>query len=265
MTKKPFFARYVGIDYSGAATADTVLDGLRVYMAHGREDPQEMFPGTGNSRRWSRRTLAEWLVELLLESPSVLVGIDHAFSFPEAYFSRYGIVHNWDAFLDDFCSHWPTNEPGISVEIVRRGICGSGASRKGQTRWRRMTDLAAGAAKSAFHFDVPGSVAKSTHAGLPWLRLVRQKLGGRVHFWPFDGWAVRRDSHVVAEIYPSLWRSLYPQENRSVHQHDAYVGCRWLQEADLTGELERYLMPEMSLDRKARARFEGWILGVSAA
>ena len=37
-------------------------------------------------------------------------------------------------------------------------------------------------AKSVFHFDVQVSVAKSTHAGLPWLRYLRQQLGGRVHF-----------------------------------------------------------------------------------
>ncbi len=44
-------------------------------------------------------------------------------------------------------------------------------------------------AKSVFHFDVPGSVAESTQAALPWLRLIRRlRLGARVHFWPFDGW-----------------------------------------------------------------------------
>lgn len=30
-------------------------------------------------------------------------------------------------------------------------------------------------AKSAFHFDVQDSVAKSTHCGLPWLRYLRQQ------------------------------------------------------------------------------------------
>ena len=28
-------------------------------------------------------------------------------------------------------------------------------------------------AKSVFHFDVQGSVAKSTHAGLPWIKALR--------------------------------------------------------------------------------------------
>src|ERR1700758_933845 len=49
------------------------------------------------------------------------------------------------------------------------------------------------AAQSVFHFDVQGSVAKSTHAGIPWLRFIRQRLGERVHFWPFDGWTFRSD------------------------------------------------------------------------
>jgi hypothetical protein len=41
-----------------------------------------------------------------------------------------------------------------------------------------------------FHFDVQGSVAKSTHAGIPWLRFIRRRLGARVHFWHFDGWDI---------------------------------------------------------------------------
>jgi hypothetical protein len=39
----------------------------------------------------------------------------------------------------------------------------------GNSRWRRLTEERAGSAKSVFHFDVQGSVAKSTHAGIPWL------------------------------------------------------------------------------------------------
>jgi hypothetical protein len=40
----------------------------------------------------------------------------------------------------------------------------------GNARWRRLTEERAGSAKSVFHFDVQGLVAKSTHAGIPWLR-----------------------------------------------------------------------------------------------
>ena len=47
-----------------------------------------------------------------------------------------------------------------------------------------LTEIRAGAAKSVFHFDVPGSVAKSTHAGLSWLRYIRHEVGDRVHIYP---------------------------------------------------------------------------------
>jgi hypothetical protein len=54
----------------------------------------------------------------------------------------------------------------------------------------RIAESDPGGGKSVFHFDVQGSVAKSTHAGIPWLRFIRQRLGERVHFCPFDGWDV---------------------------------------------------------------------------
>jgi hypothetical protein len=57
---------------------------------------------------------------------------------------------------------------------------GNSAARLGNARWRRLTEDRAGSAKSVVHFEVHGSVAKSTHAGFPWLRFLRQRLGGRL-------------------------------------------------------------------------------------
>jgi hypothetical protein len=50
-------------------------------------------------------------------------------------------------------------------------------SAHGQRPLARLTEQRAGSAKSVFHFDVQGSVAKSTRAGIPWLRFIRQRLG----------------------------------------------------------------------------------------
>ncbi len=66
---------------------------------------------------------------------------------------------------------------GTFVDFIRYGTCGNGEARSGNTRWRRLTEECAGSAKLVFRYDVPGSVAKSTHAGLPWLRNLRQRLG----------------------------------------------------------------------------------------
>lgn len=40
----PAFARYIGIDYSGAETPNASLKGLRVYLAHGDGMAGEVLP-----------------------------------------------------------------------------------------------------------------------------------------------------------------------------------------------------------------------------
>ena len=149
------------------------------------------------------------------------------------------------------------------MDFVRDGICGNGAARLGSSRWRRLTEERAGGAKSVFHFDVQGSVAKSTHAGIPWLRHIRQRCGPRVHFWPFDGWIVPKGKSVIAETYPALWSRSFPREDRDSDQHDAYCIAAWLSRADRDGSLTFYLRPGLRPQERAIAEVEGWILGVA--
>ena len=136
-----------------------------------------------------------------------------------------------------------------------RGRCGN-------FRWRRMTELRCGSAKSVFHFDVQGSVAKSTHAGLPWLRFIAANTTRPVHFWPFDGWEVRTRSSAVVEVYPRLWNRAFAVEDRNPDQHDAYVTAAWLQRADASGELVGCLHPNLTDGDRRIAAIEGWILGL---
>jgi hypothetical protein len=56
------FARYIGIDYSGAETPTASLRGLRVYMAEGDTPPAEVPPPPSRRKYWTRRGIAEWLV-----------------------------------------------------------------------------------------------------------------------------------------------------------------------------------------------------------
>jgi hypothetical protein len=155
----------------------------------------------------------------------------------------------------------PTRSIRTSISYARANP-GDGAARKGNSKWRRLTEERAGRAKSVFHFDAPGSVAKATHAGLPWLRALRQQLGGKVHFWPFDGWTIPEGRSAVAEIYPSLWNKRYPPEDRNSHQQDAYCVAAWMAEEDCSGRLGAYLHPDLSEPERAVAAIEGWILGV---
>jgi hypothetical protein len=256
------FARVIGIDYSGAETPEARLPGLRVYVAEGEMVATEVLPYAG--RYWSRQGIAEWLVARLSEGIPTLVGLDHGFSFPLRYFEAHGLEFHWPSFLDDFQRHWPTHAPHTYVDFVRDGLCGNGAARMGNSRWRRLADERAGA-KSVFHFDVPGSVAKSTHAGLPWLRFLRRRLAQRAHFWPFDGWIGPAGCSVITEVYPSLWNRDLPSGTRTSDQHDAYCIAHSLACADCEGTLAAYFAPELTTAERAVAEIEGWILGLSHA
>lgn len=255
------FERYIGIDYSGAETPTSSLKGLRVYMADIVSQPLEVQPPPSPRKYWTRRGIAEWLVGRLSEDLITLVGIDHGFSFPLRYFEVHHLPSDWPVFLDDFQRHWPTDDDNTYVDFVRDGVCGKGVARSGNSRWRRITEKRAGA-KSVFHFDVPGSVAKSTHAGLPWLRYIRQQVGARAHFWPFDGWGIPTGRSVISEVYPSLWSRSFDRERRNADQHDAYSVAEWMRHADLEGTLAGFFNPFLSPADRMVAQVEGWILGI---
>jgi len=78
----PVFARYIGIDYSGAQRPTASLRGLRVYLVERDAPPVEIAPPPPPRKYWSRPGIAEWPVERLAEETPTLVGIDHGFSFP---------------------------------------------------------------------------------------------------------------------------------------------------------------------------------------
>ena len=256
------FDRYIGVDYSGAETPTSSLKGLRVYVANRLESPVEVHPPRSPRKYWTRRGIAEWLEHELSQDCQTLIGIDHGFSFPLRFFEANHLPFDWPAFLDDFALHWPTDEE-IYVDFVRDGSCGNAGARCTDRRWRRLTEVRAGTAKSVFHFDVRGSVAKSTHAGLPWLRYLRNRTLTRVHFWPFDGWDIPQGQSVIAEVYPALWSRSFPMERRSADQQDAYSVAAWTRGADANGTLENYFHPQLTDGERRAAEIEGWILGIA--
>jgi hypothetical protein len=247
------FQRYIGIDYSGRAEPTVGTPAIRVYEASPAVEPKEVHPCTG--RHWSRKELADWLTVQLADGPRALVGIDHAFSFPAAYMLRHRLT-SWPAFLADFVNRWPTDRK--SVESLRRSNRGHGRSNE-----FRLADRWTSSAKSVFLFDVNGSVAKSTHSGLPWLLRIREECGDKVFFWPFDGWDPPPGKHVIAEVYPSLFRNRYRDSGLEGDQLDAYAVAAWMRDMAARDALDRYFHPPLTLAEKKTARLEGWILGVS--
>lgn len=289
---KAAFARWIGVDYSGAATPETALTGLRVYVcegvpvqagrgrsARGRASPaREVRPDPMRpARHWSRRGLADWLLAELSRPEPTLVGIDHALGFPltgpnappeipAGASANEQTSRAWGRVLEMFCARWATDAPGRRVDDVRRTLTPGG---RGDPRSRRLCERQASTrgAKSVYHFDVPGSVAKSTHAGLPWVAMLRRELGPRLHVWPFDGWSPPSGAHVLCEVYPRLWARASGPTPRGLtqDQRDARAVALALRRADHAGELDAWLNPALAPSKQATARIEGWILGVEGA
>ena len=265
------FDRYIGIDYSGAGTSMKRLEGLAVCCAVGNADPRPVRTDTPGAVRWTRQELACWLVGRLQEPCRTLVGIDHAFGFPMAYFRQYPEIAggNWDDFLTDFRMSWRTHKDGVTVraqyyEQIERMMQGNPEGcRFGIGDWFRLTDPPN--ASSVFDFLTKfGDVAHSTHAGLPWLLHIREELGDGVHFWPFDCWDISSGQSVVVEVYPALWNKRFPRiyGGRGGHEHDAYSVARWMSEKDQHGLIEQFFNPNLNGAQLDQAQMEGWIFGV---
>ncbi len=274
------FALYVGIDYSGAQTPTARLKSLQVFAAQPGARPQSIatpaiaaaraagVSGPSLPRYWTRSEVACWLIGLAQADQRFIAGIDHGFSFPASYFERYGLTA-WPQFLVDFCHHWPTDGDHVYVDFVRdgnlarKGRAPPAGTREGSNTEFRLCERWTSSAKSVFQFDVQGSVAKSTHAGIPWLKRIRDTVGDRVHFWPFDGWQPPAGKSVIAEVYPSIFRNRYDREGRTPDAQDAYAVARWLAESAARSSMERYFNPPLTLEERLIAKREGWILGIS--
>lgn len=254
----------VGVDYSGADTPEARLPGLQLYAAASGSGAAAVRPGDG--RHWSRRALAHWLRDAVCSSGRTIIGVDHGFAFPVSYFDRLGLT-DWPGFLEDFSEHWPTDREGVTVRDVREGRVAGGAGglhgRTGRNDEFRLCERWTASAKSVFQFDVQGSVASSTHAGLPWLRWLRRECGSRLFWWPFDGWTPPAGVSVIAEAYPTLVRRRYERADRSADAQDAFAVAQWLRDMDDRGALRRYWMPPLDDAERATAAREGWILGVA--
>ena len=180
--------------------------------------------------------------------------IDHCFSLPKAWLDRR-CLGTWDHFLADFAARWPTDRRAVAA-------CRTARAYEAERARLRLCERWTSSAKSVFQFGMNGQVATSSHAGIPWLRWLRARLGPSVHFWPFDGWRVAGDRHVVAEVYPSIFRNRFPRAARTADQQDAFAVAEWLRTRDAAGLLAAYFEPPLTPEERHVAAVEGWILGL---
>ena len=95
------------------------LPGLEVYAATGDRLPQRVHPPSapkGKDRNWCRKKVAEWALQQVASGEPFIAGIDHAFSFPAAYFKRNNISKS-DGSWPTFCDIGPRIKIAISSLI----------------------------------------------------------------------------------------------------------------------------------------------------
>lgn len=250
----PEFHQYIGVRYSGRKEPGDRIREIRVFVAVEDHEPFKEGNPSHEAGWWSRQELAEWLLAKVTEGDPVIVGLDHAFSFPQSYMDRHSLK-SWEEFLEDFEGHWPTDRFSVRELLP-------GNPRTGDPDEHRLTNRWTAFPKSVFQFDIQDSLAKSTHAGLPWLDYLR-RAGDRAHFWPFDGFEVPAGRSVVAEVRPARLRHRYQQDGLNRWEQEAYSICAWLQERDRLDLLAPYFRPPLAEAEQERARLEGWILGVA--
>ena len=106
-------------------------------MAEGNSPPVEVPPPPSPRKYWTRRGIAEWLVERLAEDMPTLVGIDHGFSFPLRYFEVHhlGPIGQRSSTISSAIGRRTKITP-MSISSAM-AVIGNGADRMGNPRWRR--------------------------------------------------------------------------------------------------------------------------------
>src|SRR6266545_3207149 len=89
------FQQYIGAHYSGRKGPGDRIPQLRVFTAHEDHEPYVDNNPADENGYWSRRELAEWLGSKVGGEEAVIVGIDHAFSFPQSYMERNSLK-SWE-------------------------------------------------------------------------------------------------------------------------------------------------------------------------
>jgi len=118
MGQLQMFENYIGIDYSGAGSTVKRNKALQVFMATGDGKSVKIRADAGSTWNWNRKEIAHWCLEQLKNNAPIIIGIDHAFSFPLSYMDR-NEISSWNHFLDDFHTHWPTDKDKTTVESLR--------------------------------------------------------------------------------------------------------------------------------------------------
>ncbi len=293
------FQRFIGIDWSGAATDDQRVS-LRVVASGPLTDgPTPITPPTSRrAKNWSRQEVLDFLrTELGPDAPPTLVAIDAAIGYPRGTGPALFDAHSFEALSTAVARGLQTH--GTAAHLIDAlNQRATDAQLPGVPFFYRGKDLP----QRPWHRPHHRPHAFFTHLGISYYRLVetlvpeslspfyigpgptvayhaltvlhlvhglqqtRHKGLVDVGFWPLESnWSSRR--HLIAECYPSILPTpKYPCPSANPHQRDAHRIADWLHH--LPSERLQTLLDlrphsdDASSPSRSIARKEGWILGV---
>ena len=283
------FDRYVVVDWSANSAPKLGRDSI--WLAdHDRT-------GAASVTNLATRAAAEAFLVELLESDSrssTLVGVDFSLGYPDGTAAALGLrAAPWSAMWDLLAEHIDDDDRNANnrfavAAALNRRLTGGAAPFWGcppahrsptltstkprpfgaLAEWRTVEAVLRAQGRrpfSSWQLLGAGAVGSQSLLGIPMIVRLRERLGQRVHVWPFTtGFAVpARDDGaiVVAEVWPSMSTIDAGAAVRDAAQVAATE--RWLADADRRGDLEALLSPALDSEVAGAAiAEEGWVLGV---
>ncbi len=283
------FDRFVVVDWSANSTPKLGRDSIWIADGHPT--------GAVTLTNLATRAAAEAFLVDLFESDSassMLVGVDFSLGYPKGTAVALGSTGTpWSAMwallaasiVDDdrnannrfavaaalnlrltgcAAPFWGCPPAQVSSTLASTKPCPPSSL----AEWRTVeTQLRASGRRpfSSWQLLGAGAVGSQSLLGIPMIARLRERLGERVHVWPFTtGFAVPAlddGAVVVAEVWPSMLTIPIDGTVRDAAQVATTVG--WLAEADCDGRLDALLSPALTSEVSAVAvAEEGWVLGV---
>jgi hypothetical protein len=276
------FDIYAFADYSGYRTESDQKKSIALSVIGLNENEQSY------TRESLRVKIQSILVKASDENERVIFGFDHSYSFPVGFYDAITGAEwgKWEQLIELLGYGSPelppiNDEPREWAKIANNILCKNlridgggpfwGANFKYQQtkpkfpyeesfKEKRLTEERCPKTKPIYQLGGNGAVGLQSLYGIQHLAKLRHDLkiiGIKLFCWPFEGWELPSNGHVLVEIYPGLFN-----KKSKGDAEDAKACSEWLYEQDKTNRLVKWFNPKIKDDELKRASLEGWILGV---
>lgn len=201
------FDQFIGIDWSGAK-APIFNKAISVSVIDKGATPPHLVDGP-----WSRQKVADWIVNLSQTQKRILIGVDCNFGYAASTTQKQVGAHAshndlWQE-VENVCESTPNffAQEFWSNPTYASDFWVSGKMREGFTMPKRQTEVLCaeagfGRPESPFKLIGAKQVGKGGLAGMRMAHYLKQALGDKIAFWPFEMDLVDAANIVVTEIYP---------------------------------------------------------------